>query len=136
LHLLAAGVRIDPFLRDLQRWTFALERAPASLHLVSRAAAPDVLGLARDPRVLGVAVRKVVAFGGGISRTLPFTDPLWQAGWHAIEAENGWRWTDGSAAVPAALFEGIDGAIGLEITVGSFARYLVEARPVRRRVAA
>ena len=136
LHLLADGVRIDPCLRDHQRWTFALERAPAVLRIVSRSAAPDVLGLARDPRVLGVAVRKVVAFGGGISRTLPFTDPLWQAGWHAIEAENGWRWTDGNAAVPAALFEGIDGAIGLEITVGSFARYRVEARPVRRRSAA
>ncbi len=123
LHLLADGVRIDPFLRDHQRWTFALDRAPASLRIASRSAAPDVLGLARDPRLLGVAVTRIVAFGAGGSGVLWPHDPNLQAGWHALETDNRWRWTNGSAEVPAALFAEIEGAIGIELTVASVAQY-------------
>ena len=70
------------------------------MRLVSRAAAPAELGLARDPRVLGVAVRRIELWQGPLVAVLEADDARLVDGFHAYEAEDGIRWTDGDAAVP------------------------------------
>jgi len=42
---------------------------------------------------------------------------------HAFEHDNGIRWTDGDATLPATLFADIDGACQLEILVGATTHY-------------
>jgi hypothetical protein len=50
-------------------------------------------------------------------------DPRWSEGVHAFEADNGFRWTDGNALLPAALFESVKGACDIELHVACFAQY-------------
>ena len=47
-------------------------------------------------------------------------------GYHAFEAANGIRWTDGDAAVPAELFAGMSGRGMLILEFGGTTQYLDE----------
>jgi hypothetical protein len=96
------------------------------VHIVSRAAAPQELGLARDPRRLGVAVRRIMVRQGTKFRVAEAADPLLLEGFHAYEADNGFRWTDGEAALPQALFAGFTGAVEVVLTVVGTTHYLDE----------
>ena len=60
LHLLVDGKRLDAIERRDGTHVFRLTAKPRSVRVVSHAAAPQQLGLARDPRTLGVAVRQLV----------------------------------------------------------------------------
>ena len=124
LHLLADGERLDEVRRRGDVHVFKLRSPPASLRIVSRSAAPDQLGLARDPRSLGVALRRITLSRGARLRVVEADDLLLTEGFHAFEADNGFRWTDGDAVLPAALFAGFDGAIEVELHVGCTAHYV------------
>ena len=110
---------------------FALRSVPSTLRLVSRAAAPQELGLARDPRVLGVAVRAIEARQGRHLRALSAADPLLADGFHGYESAEGLRWTDGDAAIPAALFDGLTGPVELTLRLAGGTAYIEEGTAVR-----
>ncbi|MEJ0017957.1 MAG: Hint domain-containing protein [Acetobacteraceae bacterium] len=131
LHLLVDGVRVDG--RDLGGGVhaFRLTRAARSVRIASRAAAPDELGTARDPRLLGVALRRIVLWHGRQVSVLEADDVRLCDGFHAFEASNGWRWTDGDAVVPEAAFLPGDGACELELHIGCTARYPQDGRRAR-----
>jgi hypothetical protein len=138
LHLVVGGRRVDAASRAGGFaggfHVFGLAGAPEDgVHIASRAAAPQELGLARDPRLLGVAVRRIVIRQGRRSRTIEAEDARLTHGFHAFEAEDGWRWTDGEAHLPGALFAGFDGPLEVVLLCGGAARYV--AQGVRRRVA-
>jgi hypothetical protein len=44
-------------------------------------------------------------------------------GFHAFEAGDGLRWTDGDAAIPAGLFGGFDGPMEVVLHLGCTTRY-------------
>jgi hypothetical protein len=132
LHLLADGARVDGVCRQDGRYAFHLPRHPRDVRVVSRAGSPAELGLARDPRLLGVAVRQIRLWHGPGLRVLDASDALLVDGFHAYEADNGYRWTDGDAAVPPALFDGSDGACTLELLVAGSTRYPRHADAVGR----
>jgi hypothetical protein len=115
MHLLADGKRLDAVSRHGGINVFRLPSAPRSLRLLSRAAAPQELGLERDPRVLGVAVHRIVARQGTRFRVMEAADTALVAGFHTFEPDGGIRWTDGDATVPAVLFEAMHG--GFEVVV-------------------
>jgi hypothetical protein len=94
------------------------------VHIVSRAAAPDELGLARDPRVLGVAVRSMTVLAGPRHRTVEARDDRLCEGFHCYEPELDIRWTDGDARLPAELFAGFTAPVELLIHVNGVTRYL------------
>lgn len=96
-------------------------RAARTLELGS--GAPAELGLARDPRVPGVAVRQITLRQGRRCRVLDAADALLEDGFHGFELDNGLRWTDGDAGVPAALFDGFDGPANLLLHLGGNTRY-------------
>jgi uncharacterized repeat protein (TIGR03803 family) len=123
LHLLVDGQRLDGLAVGNGVHVFRLPKPPTSVRVVSRAAAPDVLGLARDPRRLGAALRQVVLWQGRHLKVMQADDPSWCEGFHAFEADNGFRWTDGNARLPAALFEGVDGPCELTLHVACTTRY-------------
>ena len=110
---------------------FALRSVPSTLRLVSRAAAPQELGLARDPRVLGVAVRAIEARQDRHLRTLGAADPLLADGFHGYEPAEDLRWTDGDAPLPTALFDRLTGPIELTLRLAGGTAYIEEGTAVR-----
>jgi autotransporter passenger strand-loop-strand repeat protein len=135
LHLLMDGKRIDGSLRPNGHRAFDLPRRPWELRMVSRAGSPAELGLARDPRMLGVAVRHVQVWQGARLRMVDAADESLAEGFHAFEPDNGFRWTDGDALLPATLFAGIEGACQLDLLVSATTRYPLLAEAIRRAAA-
>jgi hypothetical protein len=87
------------------------------------AAAAAEPGLARDKRVLGVALRGIALRQGGRVRTIEMTDPALAEGFHAFEPGNGLRWTDGDAALPESGFAALEGRKEMVLHVGCTTRY-------------
>ena len=124
VHLMVDGVRVDASMPRDGIYVFALRSPPDEVRIVSRAAVPQELGLARDPRLLGVAVRRVVVRAGSRFRTLRAGDPTLTEGFHAFEADAGVRWTDGDAALPGHVFDGFPGACEVVVHLGGTAAYI------------
>jgi hypothetical protein len=123
LCLLADGLRIDSAQRAGSVWIFALPNRPADLRIACRSGSPQELGVARDPRVLGVAVKQITLRQGTRSLVLDASDGRLTQGFHEYEAELGLRWTDGDAVLPASLLAGFDGPVQLELEVAGSTRY-------------
>jgi hypothetical protein len=84
------------------------------------------LGLTRDPRVLGVALRQLVVRKGRRLRVTEAKDERLADGFHAFEADNGFRWTDGDAAIPTELCDGFTAPLELVVHVGCSTFYLAD----------
>ncbi len=127
LHLLVDGQRVDAMSQHGEAYVFALHALPEEVRIMSRAAAPDQLGVARDPRVLGIALRQLVLRHGKQFRVIEAEDRRLAAGFHAFEPQGGLRWTNGDAELPMAMFRGFGGAMELVLHVGCTSTYLLEA---------
>ena len=124
LHLLVDGQRCDAA-RHADGWfTFDLPRPPREVRILSRAGSPAELGLARDPRVLGVALRQVRARCGKRFTVLNADDDALKDGFHAYEPECAWRWSDGDAGLPAVLWAEFSGPLELLLQIGGTTRYV------------
>jgi hypothetical protein len=123
LHLLADGIRVDAQHRQPDHCSFALPCCPRELRLVSRAGSPAELGLARDPRVLGVALRQIQVWQGSRLRALDAQDAALTHGFHDFEPDNGFRWTDGNALLPGSLLAGLHGPCHIELRLGGATWY-------------
>jgi Hint domain len=127
LHVLADGQRLDAADRVGEVHMFRLPAIPSALHIVSRAAAPAELGLARDPRMLGVALRRFAVRKGTRFRVTEAKDGRLTEGFHAFEADNGIRWTDGHASSPPELYDGFTAPLELVLHIAATARYLADS---------
>ena len=124
LHVLADGRRVDAATRAGDVLVFALPGTPAGARLVSHAAAPQELGLARDPRCLGVALRRIVVRQGARFRVIEADDTRLSDGFHAFEAADGLRWTAGNALLPAEVFHDFAGPTELVLHLAGTAQYV------------
>jgi ELWxxDGT repeat protein len=127
LHLLSCGVRFDAVERAGDVYVFTLVQAPAPVRIVSRAAAPQELGLARDSRCLGVALRRIIMRQGTRFKVTEADDARLAEGFHAFEAYNGLRWTDGDAAVPEEIFAGFCGPVEVVLHLGGTTQYIADS---------
>ncbi len=64
LHLVVDGQRLDATSHDGGRYVFRLAEQPGSVRIRSRSVVPQELGLARDSRSLGVALRHIAVRQG------------------------------------------------------------------------
>jgi hypothetical protein len=135
LHLLIGGVRVDAASRHATAHIFHLPAERPLVRMVSRAGEPADLGLARDPRVLGVAVRRIALRQGTRFRVIEAADPVLAEGLHAFEPDCGLRWTDGDAALPDMLLQGFDGPLELVLHVGGTTQYPLFGETVARAAA-
>ncbi len=124
LHLLVDGWRVDAASRSNVWYVFQLAARPTAVRIISRACAPQELGLARDPRSLGVALRQIMVREGLRVRTIEARDELLTEGYHSFEAEEGIRWTDGDAVVPASLFDGFPRTLEILLRLGGSTTYV------------
>jgi hypothetical protein len=131
LHLLVDGTRLHAATQTDEVCIFNLAHVPREMRLVSRAAVPQELGLARDPRRLGVAVRRIVMRQGTRFRTFPARDPRLTEGFHAFEADHDFRWTDGDAILPTELFAGFSGPFEVVLHFVGATQYIAEVAASR-----
>jgi hypothetical protein len=124
LHLIVDGRRLDATERARAALVFSLPNRPDAVRIVSRAAVPQELGLARDPRSLGVALRRLVVRQGTRFRVTEADDPRLVQGFHAFEAADGFVWTDGDAALPMALLAGFSGPVEIVLVVRGTTHYI------------
>ncbi len=127
LHLLVDGQRIDATSRHGEAHVFRLAERPQTVRVTSRAAAPQELGVVRDPRVLGVALRRIMLRQGARLRLIEAADASLADGFHRYEPDNLFRWTDGDGLLPAVLFGPLQGGFELELHVGCCTRYIADA---------
>src|SRR5439155_11696621 len=116
LHLMIGGVRSDPVAVEGGRYTFAFDAPPAgTLRLCSRSAVPSLLGVTRhDHRRLGVALSRLELRDAANRAELGCQSWVFATGGcHA--PEDGFVWTDGDFALPAALFAHLRGPVTLVV---------------------
>ena len=124
LHLLVNGARVDAAWQDATTYQFSLGARPdGGICVLSRSGVPQELGVARDARPLGVALRRIVLRQGARIAVLEADDPQLTQGFHGFEPEIGVRWTDGEAALPATAFARFDGPVDVELHLGGATRY-------------
>ena len=123
LHLLVDGWRTGPVWRRDLHYVFQLATRPLEIRIVSRSGRPQELGLSRDPRPIGVAVRRISVAQGAQSRVIDAEAGLLSEGFHAFEPQDNVRWTDGDACLPASLLEGLNAPIQLIIDLGCATQY-------------
>jgi hypothetical protein len=133
LHLVVDGVRVDATRRDGDDFIFNLSGPADSVRIGSRSVVPQELGLVRDSRCLGVALRQVVVRQGSWSSAIHADDVRLVDGFHQYESDNGFVWTDGDAGLPMELMPELSAAVEVVLTVASTTRYLDDG--VKRRVA-
>ena len=124
LHLLVDGQRLDVARRVGNAYIFELPEAPRTVRVMSRAAAPQELGLARDPRCLGVTLQRIVARQGTRFRVTEGADASLADGFHPYEPDNGFRWTRGNAALPTESFAGFVGVMEIVLTIPGSTYYV------------
>jgi hypothetical protein len=133
LRLMADGSRLDARERTNGAYVFDLPGRLKDLRIVSRTAVPQELGFARDPRCLGVALRRLAIRQGTQFRIIRADDARLLRGFHGFEANSGVIWTDGDAVLPIDLFAGTTGPLEIVLTVAATTHYIDEG--VRARTA-
>ena len=124
LHVLIDGKRVDAATRAGDAYIFDVRVVPGDIRLMSSAAVPQEIGIARDPRCLGVAVRRIIVRQGTRFRTFDADNDLLSQGFHAFERDNDWRWTDGDAILPSQMFASFRGPIALVVQLGGSMQYI------------
>jgi hypothetical protein len=123
LHVLAGGHLIKGRRTAEATYLFDLPAHPGELRIISRTGSPAEMGLSRDFRQLGVAVRQITLWQGAHLTMLEASDPRLQQGFHDYEPDNGCRWTDGDATLPTTLLAGFDRPTELTLSLGGRMRY-------------
>jgi hypothetical protein len=130
LHLLVDGQRVEASTMAGACHVFRLPACPSEARIVSRASAPDELGLSRDSRPLGVAVRSITILVGLHRHLVKASDARLREGFHGYEPDEGIRWTNGNALLPADLFSDCGTAVDIELLISGATRYLDEGMPL------
>jgi hypothetical protein len=123
LHLLVDGVRVDPAEQQGLVAVFHLKGRPATVCIASRDVVPAELGLARDPRSLGVALRRIAVRKGTKFEVLKANDARLADGFHAYEAADDLRWTDGLATLPMEPFARFNGGVEVVLHLAATTQY-------------
>ena len=124
LSLLVDGVRVDATTQTDDVYVFKLPGIPDEVRIVTRAAVPQEMGLARDPRCLGVAVRRIAVRKHTHFQVVGAADADLTDGFYPFEAETGLRWTNGDAAIPNSMFDGIRGPGEVVVHLSATAHYI------------
>ncbi|MDB5403680.1 MAG: putative rane protein, partial [Rhodopila sp.] len=132
LHLVVDGKRIDAEAPDEMVRVFTLPAAFRWVRIVSRSAVPEELGVTRDPRALGVALRRLVVRQGTWFRRIDIADPALSGGFHAYETEGRIRWTDGDAELPVSLLAGRSGRLELVLHLAATTQYIDTGKAIAK----
>ena len=123
LHLIVDGQRLDPVAQTADSRTFRLRGKPSTVILASRGAVPAEFGFARDPRSLGVALRRVTLEQYPRSALIEADNERLTTGFHDYEAAEHIRWTNGYAELPIEAFARFPTGLDLTVHLGGTTQY-------------
>jgi hypothetical protein len=123
LHLIIDGARVDAQEQRESVYVFRVPSGPKSIIIASRAGVPSELGIARDPRSLGVALRQIAIRRGTKFMLFKADDQRLATGFHDYEPSDGLRWTDGYAELPIEAFARFDKGAEVMLHLGGVAQY-------------
>jgi methionine-rich copper-binding protein CopC len=123
VHLIVDGVRVDATESNGSVLVFRMPGRPGSVRIASRDTIPEELGIARDPRSLGIALRRIVVRQGTRFVLIGADDARLTDGFHDYEPAGNLRWTNGDAELPAALLAGCRSGSELVLHLAGTARY-------------
>jgi hypothetical protein len=123
LHLIVDGKRVDAMDRRGKVLVFHLSDQPQSVHVASREVVPSEFGIARDPRSLGVALRRIAVRQGTNFELIEADDSRLAGGFHDYEPTDDLRWTDGYAALPIEAFTRFKGSAEVVLHLAGVTRY-------------
>jgi Arc/MetJ family transcription regulator len=126
--LLAGGATIRPTVQTTTDIAFVLRDPSRDVRLRSRSASPaQATPWSDDRRRLGLSVAGLTIEHRGIRRDIPVDHPCLTIGWHDVEQDGIalWRWTDGDAVLPAALFSGGAGPVMIRFRLKGAMRYSI-----------
>ena len=135
LHLIVDGMRVDAEERQGAVYIFRLPPSPKSVVIASREIVPAEFGIARDPRSLGVALRRVAVRQGAKFTLFDAADERLTVGFHQYEADGHLRWTDGYAELPAETLAGFDHGAEVMLHLGGATQYPDDRASVARAAA-
>jgi hypothetical protein len=114
LHLVVDGTVVRPSSVENDLYTFALDRKPTEIWLVSRSAVPAELELlSSDTRRLGASIERIVIRDDYLRVEVGHGHPALCDGFHEDECER--RWTDGMALLPETLLHPFAHGVTIEI---------------------
>ena len=125
VHLLVDGMRLDARKIHGKSFTFQIDKHPNIIQIVSREAIPAELGLVRDPRSLGVALRRLTVRQDTGLVIVNASDERLVDGFHCYESANDLRWTNGNARLPAELSSQFFGPMELTLQLTGINRYVL-----------
>lgn len=123
LHVLVNGRRLNSSSQHKTMHVFKLPSRCDEVRIVSRAAVPAEIGVARDPRPLGVAIRRIVLRQGSRFDIIKCSDPRLVEGFHKYEPAGGLRWTDGDALLPPTMHRGYRGRLEMLLEICATSQY-------------
>ena len=123
LHLVINGRRIDAAIQRDKQYLFRLPPGPNGVRIRSREGVPAELGLARDPRSLGVAVTRVQISEGARLVLIEASNDLLVNGFHDYEPDGNLRWTTGDAELPVSLTSVFSGEAELVLQLAGTNHY-------------
>ena len=123
LHLMINGRRVDAATKRDKQYMFRLPPGLNSISIRSREAVPAELGLARDSRSLGVAVKRIQISQGARLVLIEASNDLLVNGFHDYELDAQLRWTTGDAELPASLTPAFSGEAELVLQLGGTTCY-------------
>ena len=107
VHLVVDGKRIDTISVCDKQYLFRIPKDSSLVRIVSREGTPAELGIARDPRSLGVALRQIQIRRGAKVVLIEADNNQLVNGFHGYEPDECLRWTNGDAELPALFISGI-----------------------------
>ena len=132
LHLMINGRRVDAATKRDKQYLFCLPPGLKSIRIVSRDAVPTELGLARDPRSLGVAVKRIQISQDARLVLIEASNDLLVNGFHDYELDGQLRWTTGDAELPGSLTSAFSGEAELVLQLASTTYYPLFAEATER----
>jgi hypothetical protein len=135
LHLIVDGKRVDAMDQRGQVLVFHLSDQPQSVHVASREVVPSEFGIARDPRSLGVALRRIAVRQGTNCELIEADDSRLAGGFHDYEPTDDLRWTDGYATLPIAAFTRFKGSVEVVLHLAGVTRYPEDGAALARAAA-
>ncbi|HEY1412217.1 MAG TPA: Hint domain-containing protein, partial [Rhodopila sp.] len=123
LHLLVDGQRVDASKRVGRLASFRLPKGAGQVHVISRDAVAAELGIARDFRSLGVALRWIEVSQASKVTLIEADDDRLVDGFHLYETDGNLRWTNGDALLPAELLSGFSGAVDVVLAIAATMQY-------------
>ena len=119
VYLEVDGQIVRPKTRGLSA-CFLLTGEVKNVWLVCPTSIPREVGVNEDPRSLGLSLAGLrIDDGLGNPKRVALDDPLLCLGFHSMCEDH--RWTAGRARLPAALFDGLDGPLFLNIDLAGAA---------------